>query len=55
MTSLQGQRPCWANFTLQQGVSNLLTGYSGLSLLEEYSALLVGSAINTSLGAFSLI
>lgn len=52
--ALQGQRPLLGQFTLQQGVSNLLTGYSGLSLLEEYSALLVGSAINTSLGAFSL-
>lgn len=39
--------------TWQHGFSNLLTGYGGLQLAEGYSAELVGTALNTHIGAFA--
>ena len=40
--------------TYQRGLSNSLTAYGGLQANENYSALLGGMALGTSLGAFSL-
>ncbi|GLQ87549.1 outer membrane usher protein [Dyella flagellata] len=38
----------------QRGLSNQLTGYAGLSFIRGYRSALVGSALNTRLGALSL-
>lgn len=43
----------FAEFTLQRGLSNLLTGYGGLFQSDDYQALLFGSAWNVPLGAIS--
>lgn len=40
--------------TLQHGFTNLLTGYSGLQLADEYTDAMVGMALNTNYGAFGL-
>ncbi|WP_285422104.1 fimbria/pilus outer membrane usher protein [Pseudomonas sp. efr-133-TYG-23] len=40
--------------TYQQGLSNLLTGYTGAMLGEDYRAQLAGAAFNTPLGALSV-
>lgn len=39
--------------TVQHGFNNLLTGYAGVGGAEGYAALLLGSAVNTRLGAFA--
>ena len=40
--------------TYQRGLSNLLTGYAGAVLGEDYRSQLLGAAFNTPLGALSL-
>ncbi|MEK7946200.1 fimbria/pilus outer membrane usher protein [Pigmentiphaga sp. YJ18] len=40
--------------TVQQGLSNLVTGYSGLVVGDGYLAALAGAAFNTPLGAVSI-
>ena len=40
--------------TLRHGISNLLTGYTGVIAAERYSALSLGMAFNTRLGGFSV-
>jgi outer membrane usher protein len=40
--------------TYQHGLSNLLTGYTGAVVGEDYQSQLVGAAFNTPLGALSL-
>ena len=40
--------------TLRHGISNLLTGYTGVLAAEGYSALSLGMAFNTQFGGFSL-
>ncbi len=46
--------PTFGEFTLQHGFNNLLSGYTGINAMDDYSALLLGSALNTPWGAFSL-
>jgi outer membrane usher protein len=40
--------------TVQHGFSNLLTGYAGVQGSQGYASALIGTALNTSLGAFAL-
>jgi len=40
--------------TYEQGLNNLLTGYTGLLAAEGYTSPMVGMAMNTSIGAFGL-
>lgn len=43
----------FGQLTLQHGFNNLLTGYTGATLLPDYGAALVGLGFNTTLGAIS--
>ncbi len=40
--------------TVQHGFTNMLTGYTGAVSSQGYGALLLGSALNTSYGAFAM-
>ncbi|WP_114239621.1 fimbria/pilus outer membrane usher protein [Dyella sp. C9] len=40
--------------TVQHGFTNVLTGYAGLAASDGYGALIVGSAVNTRLGAVAV-
>ncbi|CNE45442.1 fimbria/pilus outer membrane usher protein [Yersinia nurmii] len=44
----------FADFTYERGLTNQLTGNSGLRLAKDYTALLAGGVIGTSVGAFGL-
>lgn len=46
--------PMLMQATYQHGLSNLLTGYTGAVIGDDYQSQLVGAAFNTSLGALSL-
>ena len=46
--------PRVAQFTLQHGLSNLLTAYGGLNVAEGYHSGLAGAALNTRWGAIGL-
>lgn len=43
--------PLFAQATWQRGLSNLITGYGGVTVAEGYASVLMGAAFNTSLGA----
>lgn len=45
--------PTLIQATYQHGLSNLLTGYTGAVVSEDYQSQLVGAAFNTPLGALS--
>lgn len=45
--------PLLAEFTWRRGLSNRLTGYSGIQGNEDYKAAQLGLAVGTSIGAFS--
>ncbi|WP_416378653.1 fimbria/pilus outer membrane usher protein [Burkholderia sp. B21-007] len=47
------RHPNFAQATYQRGISNLITGYVGAIVAENYLAGLVGAALNTSFGAFA--
>ncbi|WP_174769694.1 fimbria/pilus outer membrane usher protein [Paraburkholderia bonniea] len=47
------QRPMLFEATVQHGINNLLTGYTGVAGTEFYLAGLAGLALNTRIGAFS--
>jgi len=47
------ETPAFAQFTLQRGLSNSVTGYGGVIAAEGYAALNTGAALNTRYGAFS--
>ena len=51
--SIQHQ-PGVVQATMQRGFSNLLTGYAGAEGAQGYGAMLLGSALNTSYGAFAM-
>ncbi|AXL50635.1 fimbrial assembly protein [Paraburkholderia caffeinilytica] len=46
-------KPNFAQFTLQRGLTNLITAYGGGVAANGYVAANVGAALNTKLGAFS--
>lgn len=46
-------RPALYQATWQRGLNNLLTGYAGISGLDDYQALLLGTGMNTGFGALS--
>ena len=46
--------PMLAQATYQQGLSNLLTGYTGGVMGDDYRSQMLGTAFNTPLGALSL-
>ncbi|KRP59746.1 fimbria/pilus outer membrane usher protein [Pseudomonas trivialis] len=47
-------RPMLMQATYQRGLNNLLTGYTGAVLGDDYRSQLLGAAVNTPLGALSL-
>ncbi len=47
-------RPYLAQFTVQRGLTNFITGYTGLALTNHYYAVVGGAAFNTPVGAFSV-
>lgn len=47
------QQPRFAEATWRRGLSPRFTGYAGATAAQGYQALLVGSALNTRMGAFS--
>ncbi|EKN3738265.1 fimbria/pilus outer membrane usher protein [Yersinia enterocolitica] len=44
----------FTDFTYERGLTNQLTANSGIRLAQDYTALLVGGVIGTSVGAFGL-
>ncbi|WP_407972139.1 fimbria/pilus outer membrane usher protein [Burkholderia pyrrocinia] len=44
--------PLFAQATYQRGLTNLVTGYGGVTVAAGYAAAMVGAALNTSIGAF---
>ncbi|MCA7925846.1 fimbrial biogenesis outer membrane usher protein [Burkholderia cenocepacia] len=48
------RHPNFAQATYQRGISNLLTGYVGAIVAENYLAGLVGAAFNTPVGALAV-
>ncbi|TFY94431.1 fimbrial biogenesis outer membrane usher protein [Pseudomonas nabeulensis] len=46
--------PTMMQATYQHGLSNLLTGYTGTVMGEDYNSQLIGAAFNTPVGAVSL-
>ncbi|ORT82533.1 fimbrial protein [Burkholderia puraquae] len=48
------RHPYFAQATYQRGISNLLTGYVGAIVAENYLAGLVGAAFNTPVGALAV-
>jgi len=49
-----GDKPGFAQFTIQRGLTNTVTGYGGVAASSGYGTMNVGGALNTSLGAFSM-
>lgn len=47
-------KPWVVQGTYQYGLSNLITGYAGATVAEDYQSQLVGAAFNTPIGAVSL-
>jgi len=47
-------KPWLSQGTFQYGLNNLLTGYTGVLAAQGYNSQLLGSALNTPLGAISL-
>jgi len=50
----RGNTPVLASATYQRGITDLLTAYGGAILASGYRAALIGGALNTDVGAFSL-
>jgi len=48
-----GTKPGFAQFTLQRGLTNLVTLYGGAIASEGYAAVNAGAALNTKYGAFA--
>ena len=46
--------PFVSQFTVQRGISNLVTLYGGVTLADKYYAGLIGTALNTNFGAIGL-
>ncbi|RQR67024.1 fimbrial biogenesis outer membrane usher protein [Burkholderia sp. Bp9126] len=46
--------PLFAQATYQRGLSNMLTGYGGITVAAGYAAAMIGGAFNTRVGAFGL-
>lgn len=46
--------PLFAQATYQRGLSNLLTGYGGVTVAAGYASAMIGGAFNTHFGAFGL-
>ncbi|MBR8062417.1 fimbrial biogenesis outer membrane usher protein [Burkholderia ambifaria] len=49
--NLPNTTPYFAQATWQRGVTNLLTGYSGVTFAQGYLSAMAGAVLNTSLGA----
>lgn len=47
-------KPAFGSLTYQLGLNNFLTGYTGVIASEGYFSALLGGAMNTPIGAFSL-
>lgn len=47
-------KPAFGSLTYQLGLSNLITGYSGITASKGYLSALLGGAMNTFIGALSL-
>ncbi|WP_176114469.1 fimbria/pilus outer membrane usher protein [Burkholderia cepacia] len=44
--------PLFAQATYQRGLTNLVTGYGGVTIASGYASAMLGAAFNTSFGAF---
>ncbi|KWE47697.1 fimbrial protein [Burkholderia ubonensis] len=44
--------PLFAQATYQRGLTNLVTGYGGVTIASGYASAMIGATFNTSLGAF---
>jgi outer membrane usher protein len=51
---LISDKPVLFQATVQHGFTNLITGYGGVTAAQGYLAGVIGAALNTELGAFSL-
>ncbi|KVC69144.1 fimbrial protein [Burkholderia ubonensis] len=49
--NLQNTTPYFAQATWQRGLTNLLTGYGGVTFAQGYLSAMAGAVLNTSLGA----
>lgn len=47
-------KPMLYQVSWQQGLSNLFTGYAGVTGFDDYQAFLIGTGMNTGIGALSL-
>ncbi len=47
------EKPNFAQFTMQRGLSNAVTAYGGAVVASGYAAVNVGAALNTKYGAFA--
>ncbi len=48
------RNPLFMQGTWQQGITNLLTGYGGITVAQGYLAAMLGSTLNTSFGALGM-
>jgi outer membrane usher protein len=46
--------PFVSQFTLQRGLTNMVTAYGGVIVADHYDSILLGAALNTRAGAFGL-
>ncbi|KVD47276.1 fimbrial protein [Burkholderia sp. ABCPW 11] len=54
LRSTGGGQPLFTQATYQRGLTNLLTGYGGVTLAGGYAAFMIGGALNTSFGAIGM-
>lgn len=52
--NLANTQPFFSQGTWQYGLSNMLTGYGGLTIADGYRSGMLGAVLNTSWGAFGL-
>ncbi|WP_454733897.1 MULTISPECIES: fimbria/pilus outer membrane usher protein [Cupriavidus] len=53
-TAQSSRNPLFMQGTWRQGLTNLVTGYGGVTAAQGYLSFMLGSALNTSVGAFGV-
>ncbi|MCA8205847.1 fimbrial biogenesis outer membrane usher protein [Burkholderia sp. AU33545] len=51
-TEGSSSNPLFAQATWQRGLTNLVTGYGGVTIAQGYASVMLGAAFNTGIGAF---
>ncbi|MBN3734949.1 fimbria/pilus outer membrane usher protein [Burkholderia sp. Tr-20390] len=51
-TEGSSSNPLFAQATWQRGLTNLVTGYGGITIAQGYGSVMLGAAFNTAIGAF---